>query len=723
MSGDIVEKYKERIYEELYGEKDEKVVKEKKFSTQEYKDFRKEFLPKHLNFYEKACNLAETAMKLKPSEKDEAEIKEYLSICHLEVTPGGVIALSYLAPLLLILFGSLISYALFQRMFFVFYFLLVGALIGFLLRKTPQFLANNWRLKASNQMVQSIFYVVTYMRHTSNLENALAFATEHLSPPLSLDLKKVLWDVESSTYDSLKNSLDAYLETWRKWNVEFIEAFHLIESSLYEPSEDRRLSLVEKALDVMLTETYEKMLHFTHELKSPITALHMLGVILPILGLVILPMVTSFLTNDTTTPGIIVVYLALMYNITLPIVVYIFGRIILTKRPTGYGDTDISNEFPELKKFKNVIVKLGDKEIKINPIFIAVSVGLILFAIGIWPFAYKFFTPDSVLLAEKPIYGIFKLYGYVENLNHTKLLGPYGLGATLLSVLATAGLGLGAGIYYKLRSKNVIEIRDKTKQLENEFASGLFQLGNRIGDGIPTEIAFQNVSEIMVDTKSGEFFRLVANNISNLGMSVKDAIFNPKNGALVYFPSNLIKSSMKVLIESSRKGPQICSRTVLTVAEYIKEIHRVNERLKDLMAEIVSSMKQQISFMAPVISGVVIGITSMLVTILTILRQKISTLNTSTAVADSGMGLLSMFGDSVPAYFFQLIVGFYVVEIVFVLTVMVNGIENGSDKLSENYLKGINLVKSTTIYCIITFILIMLFNIITSSVLSNLKFS
>src|SRR3989338_5754335 len=116
------------------------------------------------------------------------------------------------------------------------------------------------------------------MRHTSNLENAIEFAADHLAPPLSIDLKKVLWDVENEKYATVKESLDIYLETWKKWNFEFIESFHLIEGSLYESSEDRRLNSLDKSLDVILSEIYEKMLHYSQNLKSPITMLHMLGI-------------------------------------------------------------------------------------------------------------------------------------------------------------------------------------------------------------------------------------------------------------------------------------------------------------------------------------------------------------------------------------------------------------------------------------------------------------
>ncbi|MBW2987903.1 hypothetical protein DRJ48_00130 [Candidatus Woesearchaeota archaeon] len=716
---DIIEKYKRRIASELLGKEDTQGQLTRKITTQEYQEFKRRFLPKPLSIYEKACNIAERVLKIKPGEPERSNLLEAITISHLEVNPEGVVALSYLGPILVIVFGGLLGYAMFQSLFFVLYFALVGLLLMLLLKRLPYLFANSWRLKASNQMVQCIFYVVTYMRHTSNFENAIEFAAEHLSPPLSLDLRKVLWDVETGKYDSIKESLDAYLETWRKWNLEFIEAFHLIESSLYEPSEERRLALIEKALEVILNETYEKMLHYTHELKSPITILHMLGIILPILGLVILPMVTSFMTSENLPPGRVALYLAVLYNITLPIIVYIFGRVILTKRPTGYGETDISSEFPEYNKYKYVLLKFGKYEFKINPLYIALAIGMTLALIGLYPWLYHFMVPESVLLSEKPLFMNFKIFGYKMDMTNTRVIGPYGLGAVLMSLFLTAGVGLGVGIYYMLRSKNVIKIREDTKQLETEFASGLFQLGNRIGDGIPTEIAFQNVAEVMKDTKSGAFFRIVANNITNTGMNVRDAIFNKKNGALVYFPSNVIKSSMKVLLESSKKGPQIASRTLLTVAEYIKEIHRVNERLRDLMADIISSMKQQINFMAPVISGIVIGITSMIVNILSQLRESIKNIDSTTALGQGGMGVLSMFGDGVPAYHFQIIVGLYVVEIVWVMTILVNGIENGADKLSENYLKGQHLTKSTLLYCIITFVVILIFNIIASTILQT----
>ncbi|MFC1801182.1 hypothetical protein ACFLZB_01865 [Nanoarchaeota archaeon] len=718
----LLAKYKERLKEELGGVKDRRG--QPQVVSREYKEFKKSFLTKPMGWYEKGCKVAGKILRIKPSPKKAALFKRNVEICHLEITPTGAMSFAFLFPLLVMVVGALLSFALFQSLFFVFSFVIIGLILIVLFQKLPSFLANSWRMKASNQMVQCIFYVVTYMRHTSNLERAIEFASDHLAPPLSLDLRKVLWDVETHRYGTIKDSLDDYLATWKDWNKEFIEAFHLIESSLFESSEGRRLDMLDKSLSVILTETYEKMLHYAHDLKSPITMLHMMGVILPILGLVILPLVVSFMSSDDLSAGFLVTVMAFLYNILIPVGVFFLGKVILSKRPTGYGESDISEENPELKKYKYILLKFGKKEIKINPLFVALLVFGILFFIGISPVIMHILDPNFDVPFDEE--GRFSLLGYVcpggsLTCDLSEKIGPFGIGASLLSLVLTLSFGVGLGIYYSLRSKNVIKIRARTKKLEDEFASSLFQLGNRLGDGLPAEIAFGKVSEVMQGTTSGGFYSLVSRNISKLGMSVKDAIFSVEVGALVYFPSKVIESSMKVLVESVKKGPKIAAQALVSMSRYIKEIHRVNERLKDLLADIISSMKSQVKFLTPAIAGIVVGITSMITTILTRLGGQISRITEEGGSSSlSGVsGIVNLFGDGVPTYYFQIVVGLYVVQIIYILTVLSNGIENGSDKLNERYSLGKNLLKGTILYCLIAFAVMMMFNLIAGQVMMN----
>ncbi len=731
---DLIKKYQKRISSQIGSKQPIDSLE-----SIEYGQFKKEMMPQHMSLYEKACNFSEKIVKISPGKKDLPVLEENIKVAHLNVTPTGVMSFSVLGPIILMIIGSLAGYlftALFlpePSLFFVLFFLVFGVILMVVLNKIPAYFANDWRVQASNQMIMGVFYVVTYMRHTSNLEGAIKFASDYLSQPLSLDFKRLLWNVETGVYPTIKESLDAYLETWRKWNTEFIEAMHLIEGSLYEGTETRRLALLDKSLEVVLEGTYEKMLHFAHSLKTPITMLHMLGVILPILGLVILPLIVSFMTSGATGPTTLAMYIATLYNIALPIGVFYLGKSILANRPTGYGDSDIAETNPELRKYRNILIKLGSYELPINPLYLAVIVGIGFFMVGVSPLIFNAMgLPDIGFFGEdttSPCGSTFCLLEYRESSAIEGPLvgltfGPYGIGAGILSIGVILAFGIGIGLYYNLRSKNVIKIRDKAKKLEKEFASALFQLGNRLGDGLPTEIAFGKVAESMKGTLSGDFMRIVSDNVSRLGMSVEGAIFDPKVGALIKYPSSMIKSSMKVLTQAARKGPKVAAQTLVNISQYIKEIHKVDERLRDLMAEVVSSMNSQIKFMAPVIAGVVIGITSMVTTILgklTVLMSRV-TEGTGGAGAQIGglQGLTGLLGDGMPTFYFQIIVGLYVIQIIYILSVLVNTIENGSDKLAERFVLGKNLLRGTILYSGLAFTVILVFNFIAATVLRGI---
>jgi Flp pilus assembly protein TadB len=731
----LARKYERRLKKEL-GEDSEK--EDVPRSTRAYQMFKREYLPKHLTLYERACAFSEKILKVSPDKKTIPKLQEAIDICHLDITPSGVASFAILGPLIFIVLGVLVGF----MVPFMFgqggsLFLVVTALLGGLvlmipLQKLPFYFADAWRLKASNQMVLSIFYIVTYMRHTSNLEKAIDFAADHLAPPLSLDLKKVIWDIETGKFSGVKESLDHYLETWREWNLEYIESMHLIESSLYEPDDARRLNALDKSLSVMLDETYERMLHYAHDLKTPITTLHMLGIILPILGLVILPLVVSFM------PEVKWYHLLTLYNIVLPVMVFFLGKQVLNKRPTGYGAMDVGEEHPELKKYENIIIRLDSKhDMQVHPGPVAVFIGVGLLLIAILPLLWhallaspgcqydiivnrEFGIEKTCTLGSENARFFFLDYREetIDGKKTGNIVGPYGLGASILSLAWPLALGLSFGYYYRWRSRNVYKLREQSKRLEQEFASALFQLGNRLGDGLPAEIAFAKVADMMRDTTSGQFFGLISSNIRQLGMGMEAAIFDPYRGALRSYPSPLIESTMKVLIESSKKGPRVASQALINVSDYIKQIHRVDERLKDLLADDISSMKSQVRFLMPAIAGIVIGITSMITTILGSLTSRLGAL-ASISEQGGSASILGLFGSGVPTYYFQMIVGIYVVQLVFIMAQLINGIENGADKLNERYILGDYLVKTTMTYVIISLIIMLLFNVIAASIIGS----
>jgi hypothetical protein len=254
---EILSKYKAKLKGKIDKQYFEDYEPSEDFSR-EYEVFRKESISRGVSIYEKLCNISEAIIRIKPSKKDYNKLRESIGIAHLRINPEGSMSFSALIiaflVLLCLLFGFFFYYIDPKSLIPLFFGLLI--LISLLLFKPlanlPNYLASRWRLRVSNQMVVCILYIVVYMRHTSNLEHGIKFAADHIGTPLSLDLRKIFWDIEVGKYSTIKESLDSYLEIWRKYNLEFVDSFHLIESSLYEPSDSRRLDLLDKSLNSLL---------------------------------------------------------------------------------------------------------------------------------------------------------------------------------------------------------------------------------------------------------------------------------------------------------------------------------------------------------------------------------------------------------------------------------------------------------------------------------------
>ncbi len=700
---DILDKYSRKLGGEIKSFDD-------KLISREYETFSEEEYLGELSLYEKLCNFSERLIKILPNKKDVKKLEDSIKLCHLRISPIGASSFSILALLFFVFLGILsaaITFLFFEINLFLILFFFIAGLIAFVIFKGyPNYLSNKWRLKASSQMVLCTLYVVMYMRHTSNLEHGVRFAANHITGPLSFDLKKVFWDIETGRFTNVKESLDNYLEIWRGYNDEFIEAFHLIESSLYEPSEDRRLDLLDKALDVMLENTYERMLHYAHDLKGPITILHMLGVILPILGLVIFPLVGSFLGGLVKWW-----HLAILYNIFLPLLVYFFGNNLINKRPTGYGESEISKELDN-KRISHVEFSFFKKKFYVDPFWFGAFIGGAIFFVAIIPLIFHYLNPSNAFIND------FLGYDCANNI----CVGPFSNYALMFSFLIPIALMFSFGLYYRLRTKKAILIKNYTRKLEKEFSSALFQLGNRVGDGLPVEVAISKVGSNMPDSPSGRFFNLVNNNITVHGMDLEEAIFDKKRGAINYFPSSVIESSMKVLVESAHKSPLVVSRAMTSISGYINQVHKIEERLKDLLADILSSMQSQILFLAPAIAGIVVGIGTL---VANVLRKLSATLATGVGGGETGFGNIDVSSlpftlkDAIAPYFFQMVIGIYLVQLIIILTILSRKIQSGEDKLEVEYAIGQNLFRGVILYLIISFIVILVFSGLSSVIVGG----
>lgn len=658
--------------------------------SRDYEVFRAEALSGKISTYEQFCRFSGKLFHVKLSEDDEKKINSDLITAHLRISAVEAASFGVFVGLLLIVVGVAVGATTYLLGDFSAFSSVDIAVIGItlmkLLVKIPAVIASKWRQDVGSQMVLCVLYVVVYMRHTSNLEHAIKFASDHVSGALKLDLMKVFWDVETGKYLTIKESLENYLEQWRGHNDVFVEAFHLIISSLYEDHDNRRVEILDKALNRMLEGMYGEMMHYSQGLKSPVTMLYMLGIILPVLGLVLFPLLGTFLRGWIRWQHVFV-----LYNLLLPALVYVLGQQLMTRRPTGFGSQDLLDVRPELKQY----AKPG------AGFFAYFLLAVVLVGIGLLP-AYAYFVP-----MDFPFLG-GSFFDFKQLADGT--YGPFGLGAQLLSFSAISGLMILAAMYYRGKAKQLIKIRESLDLLEQEFGSALYQFGNRIGAGVPTEAVFQEVAQGLQGSVVQGFFEKVDYNLRNVGMGLEQAIFDEDKGAVNEYPSSLVESTMRVLVEASKKGSVVASRALLTISQYVERIREVNERLRDLLSEVLSGLKSQITFLLPMIAGVVVGMGGMVVSIINKLSTAFEKFGEQ-GVAGIPAGVLEVLNirDVIPPYQFQLVVGFYVIEMVVLLTLLGTWIERGYDKTTARYRLGKNLLKGVGLYLIIAVISSLIF--------------
>jgi len=725
---DILKKYGAKIEQEMSGSSSQQA---QQGYSKSYSEFKQSMTPS-FSKYEKWCNGVGNLITIHLSAKDEAEIKGDIETAHLNVTPSQVVSLAVVV-LFLSLFGGILlvvgNWLIFSDgqlssfpIIFAFLAVLFSLFLFYFTYTQPKRLALQWRLKAGAQMVPAILYIVVYMKHTSNLEKAVEFASQHLSAPLSLDFKKIFWDVQVGKFSNIKTSLDSYLDSWKSYSLEFIEAFHLIESSLYEPSEERRVEILERALQVILDGVYDKMLKYTHEVKSPLTNIYMLGIVLPTLSLAILPLASSMLQGMITWWHVMI-----MFNIIVPFFVMYMTWNIMMSRPGGHGETSLLELNPMYENYKSSY-----------HYFQAAFLSLPIFLIGLIPLIWTF-TDLPLWLGLKRDYtwaelgvtflGKSGVFGISVNDAGQVIAGPYGLLSLVLSLLIPISISMFFVSAYSSKTKELVKSREEYKEVEKEFTSSLFQLGNRLGDGLPAEVAFSKVSESTKGTATEGFFNIVNQNIQQLGMSVENALFSPKRGAIIFYPSELISMSMKVLVESVKKGLKVAARSLMSISEYVKNMRKIDERLNDLLADIVSDMKSNMVFLAPLLSGIIVGLSGMITGILASLSAMMSSLESEGSAGIEGVSqfggfsnLLGMFNvdTMIPTYFLQVAIGIYLIEIVFILSSTLVIIRSGQDTLQKTSEIGKNLKVSITLYFIVALFAVIGLSLIGAVALATL---
>ncbi|MCK5039370.1 MAG: hypothetical protein KAR87_00175 [Candidatus Aenigmarchaeota archaeon] len=675
--------------------------------SKEFEQYRSEDeAQKKLNWYEQGAKFAQKVFNIAPPKEDEYnDLRQAINFLDYKVTIEETFSMTYLAALLslplAILPFSLATAGLPIPKILMIAFIFLPLVIYYSFSTYIQKKANMLRMKVGGDLVMAILYLIIYMKTTPNLEGAIRFTAKNMSGKISKDFKLLMWKVEIGKFSNMYDALDDYLNQWHNYNRDFIESIHLIRESMLESNPYRRETLLDKSVSIILEGSQEKMKKYVRNLSMPIAVLHGLGILLPVLAMLMFPLMAIFMGDAI---GNLVFYMFIGYDIILPFFVFIFMKNIMEGRPVTHSKVDIT-EHPDYTSEKNIVVGLGNKKMELPVLPIALFVLVVLALPGV------LFMLQSNFFYTNPITG--------EQLETNFF-------STIMSLSIIIAVGFSTILYFYLSSFQKIHLTEEIDFIENEFEDALFALGNRMSGGTPIESAIAEAQRDTQQLSITSLFLKILQNINQMSMPFSKALFDKERGALRYYPSKLIKTIMQAISSAIKKGTKSASLTTLTIASYLHSLKNTQSTIDELMAPTISSLKFQSYILIPLISGVVVAVSKLMMTIVFILTKQLEKIGEATAVSEMGVGgnfgMMNIISpNAVPPELLQLIVGIYIIETLILMAKFTVRIDTGEDEIKENVLCWHFLLIGLGMYVLVYIILGAMFNPLIEGIVGGLS--
>ena len=688
--------------------------------TREYQKFRKSDNDHPTSLYErlteKLWNIREIKLSSIPffsSYKDRFE--EHIEVSRMDIDAEQIgslliLPLAFILPLNLFLtFSAPTAVSLFSWM-------LPGFWIYWVV-SYPNLKSTIVRIKSSDEALRVILYMAMQLEMTPNLSKAVRGAASNTSGYLSRDLSEAVWKSETNQkrLQNTRQALSERVDLWRKWSPSFVESLqYLIDSISRTGNEKTRI--IQKGEDKIIDDMKNEMSQYARDLSSPIRVLNMAGIMLPLMGLIMFPLMSIFIGGEEAGVGALGLYMSIVYLFILPSFLFFLVKRLISKRPGAYSNPSLENVDNVPPKDKVRIEYSGEQySIPLKPL--AFSVGLIIAIPGI---IYYFNLLNTIISYETaitltPSGGAVSTPQQWQNFIEAQYTVENAVPNVIKGMSLFWGISAGLVTYFLGRSYSRQKIRERIQRIEEDIQIGLTELDNSLSKGVPIErsiyAVIQKFDEIGAsDTPLENFFEDTYYRMQE-GNPFRKAVFDNHRGTIKNYPSGMLRNAMQMLADSSTRGPSASSQNLRRVNEYISNQKEVEETIKELLDDTVSQMNIQSKFIAPIITGAAGSMALIIVQVLFLIASSLEEIQSSLNVGSSSTGgltnqvaLIKNVDSALPPTLILLIVSLYLIEVSLILAYFKNGISNGFDEISRDIEISRTLIYAVSIFSLIVIV-------------------
>jgi hypothetical protein len=524
--------------------------------------------------------------------------------------------LSAIIFVFLMIFNFILFIFNFGSILFVFSSLVISLSIFYYLVSFPRY---KYRLRVVEELSKSpliMALLISHLRVNPNIESAVNKSLKERKDFVSQSFVQAVRN--SVMGKNLNDELTNLAINLGEFSEGFKRAVFLIKQAVSERNSVKRNATLDRALKVFLKEIEVNTRFFSQKLASSSFIIFTVGVVLPLIGLSILPLLNFF-------SSIVSIGAVFLVVVCVSIFTLFFTNSALINRPVVlYLSQDFEREF-DLGLFLSSLV--------VFIIFSAPSLMFVLVNYGFVSFGFL----DSTVLA----------FGFIPS---------------------CWGFVLALSFYFYFSSQKAVRLINQVECLETDLPDIIYAIASDLDEGLPLESSLLNVSK-RFNSKLSNRLRKARLLVKNRHLSIKDAfskVFSNSN-------SFIVVSIFSFISESKVHGSKVLSNALFSLSDHINDVRRISRDLRVHLEHNLSMMQYSILLFAPVICGLVVVLN-------VLISSSVSSLTNSFETLGFIPSFLSFFGSSsVSAPVLSLFSFAYLLVFTFIVSRFIVYVKNGQN--------------------------------------------
>ncbi len=485
----------------------------------------------------------------------------------------------------------------------------------------------------NEEMLRAILRMSTYISMGTSIEYAFTDTSSHLHGTLKLQFEQITNDIKRKQKMTLGKAIEPYIPIWNEINPVFVKSLRLLQTAELSPIEDR---------DKILSETVETMLlnystigkRFAEELSRNSQKLVTVGILIPIMSLMLLPLLSIFMP-DVAQPSI----LAFVYIILFPTLTLLMALDFGAKRIQV--DTIHIEDATEYRPMPSWVKWIG---------------------IGI---AVTFALPS--------------LY-FISSIKPGDPTGETFLALTM-GWLISFGLIAGIWTYAFIHTRRYKKLWEEVYEIEQDLPHLLQSFGTYLTLNIATE----NIIDEVIDDY--EKFGFSTHPVVKAFRKIKHALLTTKETLMQIaerdlpklLPSKKVNQILVQILSFSEFSQDSSAKVAKMVREQQISIYKLDDYLKTMLAETVGLINITTTMLAPLLSAAAVVMSIAIVKSITYITKQLETIAASFGSTNFSLSLIDT-TKVIPPVFIEVIVGIFLVETILIMSLYSTMINTGNDK-------------------------------------------